>query len=297
MEKNTGNDISRKEFLNRTGGILGAGITGISARSLNAQSGTKEDPRYRVLGRTGLKLTTLGYGTTETENQNVLKKTIDSGINFIDTGRMYVDGKNEEMIGKVIQGMRDKVIIQTKFHRKLKDDSKAIEKSVDESLKALKTDYIDIMLLHAASTEEEINSPAIVEALTRAKEKGKIGFTGFSSHTNQIGTLLAAVKTEFYDVAMVAYNHAGKFQHTVYEGFNQEWDQKTLEKEMSAAVKKGMGIIAMKTCSAGPYKASSESKAAFPAGLSWILKNKNISSMAVWMGNFRELEENIKAIG
>ena len=265
MKKN-GNDITRKEFLNQTGGILGAGFAGISARNLNAQSRTKEDPRYRVLGRTGLKLSTLGFGTSETENQNVLKKTIDSGINFIDTGRMYVDGKNEEMTGKVIKGVRDSLIIQTKFHRKLKDDSKAIEKSVDESLIALKTDYIDIMLLHNATKEEEINSSAIVEALTRAKEKGKIGFTGFSSHTNQIGTLRAAVKTNFYDVALLAYNHAGKFKHTVYEGFNQEWDQKTLEKEMEKAVKKGMGIIAMKTCSAGPYKASSGIKASFTAG-------------------------------
>jgi glutamate dehydrogenase/leucine dehydrogenase len=69
-----------------------------------------------------------------------------------------------------------------------------------------------------------------------------------------------------------------------------------LDKEIERAVSIGMGIIAMKTCSAGPLKKEEATEATFSAGLEWILNNKNISTMAVWMGNFREIDENIQMI-
>ena len=283
--------ITRKEFIARTGGLVAAGFAARHKES-EAVSGM-----YRILGRTKLKVSTVGYGTTETENAGVLKKAIDSGVNFIDTGRMYVNGRNEEMIGRAVESMRKKLIIQTKFHRKHVYDSVAIERSIDASLKTLRTDYIDILLLHAASAVNEIASIAIRDAFDRAKEKGKIRFTGFSSHTNQIGTLKAAIDTGFYDVALLAYNHAGRFDHTKFKGFSQEWDQDILEREMKRAVEAGMGIIAMKTCSAGPYKEEGASRATFPAGMRKVLKNPHISTMAVWIGNYREVEENMKIMG
>ena len=115
--------ISRKEFLVSTGCIAGAGLAGITSLPVHSQSGKKAD--YRILGRTGLKVSGVGYGTVLTDGIDVLKKVIDSGVNFIDTGRMYANGKNEEMIGKALGDTRKKCIIQTKFHRKFKNDRKA----------------------------------------------------------------------------------------------------------------------------------------------------------------------------
>ncbi|MFC1606420.1 aldo/keto reductase [Candidatus Latescibacterota bacterium] len=291
MKRHEKASISRKEFIARTGGIVAAGIASRHG-SIGAATGM-----YRILGRTKLKVSTIGYGTTETENAGVLIKALDSGVNFIDTGRMYVNGGNEVMIGKACESMRKELIIQTKFHRKHVNDSVAIEKSIDASLKALRTDYIDIMLLHAASAVNEINSPAMRDAFASAKEKGKIRFTGFSSHTNQIGTLKTAIDAGYFDVALLAYNHAGRFDHTKYKGFSQEWNQDILEKEMRRAVKAGMGIIAMKTCSTGPYMEKGAEKATFPAGMKRVLQNPDVSTMAVWMGNYREVEENMNIMG
>ena len=152
------------------------------------------------------------------------------------------------------------------------------------------------MLLNDASTKEEINSPEIFEALTHAKDEGKIRFTGFSSHSNQSETLRAALASNFYDVAMIAYNHAGNFRHSIYEEFYQEWDQEELEKDIKDAADAGMGIVAMKTCSAAPPKEKGKAKIGYLSGLKWVLRNKNISTMAVWMGTFEEAEENVRAM-
>ncbi len=293
------NTISRKKFLLRsTLSFVGAGIVGLSRFPLIKDAHTTEHQEYRTLGRTGLRVAAVGFGTTLTDVPNVVKKVIDMGINFIDTGRMYAGGKNEEMIGKVVKDVRKNIIIQSKFSGSYKNDEKAIEKSINDSLRALRTDYIDIMLLHSAGSEDDITSSAVMEGMVKARKSGKIRFCGFSSHSSRAGELLrAAAKDKFYDVVMVPYNHAGHFHHTVYKGFYSEWDQGTLEKEIEHAVKNGIGIVAMKTCSAGTLAEKEGGKGSYQAGLKWILRNRNISTMAVSMGNISEVLENIKAMG
>ena len=100
--KNT-NNIDRKEFLRRsTIGITGLSLTGCSSSGKLRQSTVKNSLHYRTLGRTGLKVSFVGHGASRVEVPGVVKHGIDNGINFIDTGRMYVKGKNEEMIGRVV---------------------------------------------------------------------------------------------------------------------------------------------------------------------------------------------------
>ena len=70
-----------------------------------------------------------------------------------------------------------------------------MQASMDESLKALQTDYIDVMLIHGASTADIVNNEAVMEFFTAAKKKGQIRAFGFSSHTNQIDILKSANKT------------------------------------------------------------------------------------------------------
>ena len=308
MGKKNERIMSRKEFMSRsTAGLVGIGIAGCSPSALlkkPSQSGTVQ---YRILGRTGLKVTVVGLGATRTDVPSVVKKVVDMGVNFIDTGRMYASGRNEEMIGKVIKDVRKNIVIQSKFARKHINNREAIEKSIDDSLKALQTDYIDIMLLHGPSEEtreEQLNSPAVLETLAKAKKSGKIRFCGFSCHGYQAETLRAAVKSGFYDVALIAYNHAGHYWHQGHIAENPfdttgryyEWDQPAMEKEIEKGVAIGMGFIAMKTCSAGPLKEEGQSEATYTAALRRILMNKNISTLVPGMGNFREVEENVKAM-
>ena len=286
--------MSRKEFLNRSvGGFIGTGITGLSSSVFIRSVRAVENVEYRTLGKTGLSVTSVGLGGSRTNEPSVVKRAVSMGVNFIDTGRMYAGGRNEEMIGKVIKDIRKDIVVQSKIDQKIQSDKAAIEKSIDDSLRALQTDYIDIMLIRGASTEEAVKNPVVMEAFSKAKEAGKIRFCGFSSHSPRSHEILRmGVDTGFYDVAMVPYNHSGSFTHVIY-GIYSEWDQDSLEKEFEHAVAKGMGIIVMKTCSAGPLKKEGEVRGTYQASLKWILRNKNVSTMAVGMGNFREINEDV----
>ena len=297
MAQNHTYSIDRKEFLRRsTIVIAGLGITGCPSSGKLQQSTVKNSLHFRTLGRTDLKVSFVAHGASRVEVPSVVRRSVDSGINFVDTGRMYSEGKNELMLGKALKDVRKKIIIQSKFHIKLRNNRAGIEKSIEESLKALQTDYIDIMLFRGVSSKEEVNSPEVFEALAQAKEKGMIRFSGISCHSNQAETLQAVTQGKFYDVVMVSYNHAGNFTHSQSGRFS-EWDQAALEKEIVKATGAGIGIIAMKTCSAGPYKAQGESKATFSSALKWIRKNPHISTTVPGMANFAEVEEDIKAMG
>ncbi len=282
--------VSRKEFLKRsTSGLIGIGIAGLaSEKSIDISYGS-EKAQYRMLGRTGLKVTAVGLGSVRTSGPNVMKKALDMGVTLIDTAY----DTNLDMISKVIKGRRHQFIIINKFPRTLKDDRAAIEKSIDESLKRLRTDYIDLMLYHGVDPHE-LNAPDVFEALDKAKQSGKIRFTGFSCHF-QADTLRAAMRLKYYNVAMFPFNHACHFTHMV-SGRYHEWDLEELEKEMEKATSMGMGLIAMKTCSGGPRRVEGQTEATYGEALRWILKNKNISSVLPALGNFRELEEDIQVM-
>ena len=296
MKRKKEHTMNRKEFVVKsTAGLVGLGIAGCAAPAVVKKTYRGRTIEYRTLGKTGLKVTAVGFGASRTDVPSLVKHVIDVGVNFLDTGRMYAEGKNEEMIGRVIKDVRHDIIIQTKFFRKLLDDPVEIEQSINDSLKALQTDYIDVMVKQSATTKEELLAPAVLEAITKAKEAGKIRFSGFSTHENQAEVLREAVKSGFYDVALIAYNHAGNFT-PAYGGEYHEWNQAELEKEIENAGSAGMGIVAMKTCSGGPFKEEGQTEANYPSALRQILKNKHISSTVPAMGNFREVDEDIKAM-
>ena len=288
--------MNRKKFLYcSTAGFAGIGITGCSTPGLLKRTSQSDTIQYRKLGKTGLKVTAVGFGATRTNEPSVIKRVVDTGVNFIDTGRMYSEGKNEEVIGKVIADIRKDIVIQSKIHQNIQRNKTAMEKSIDESLKALRTDYIDVMLLRWTSDKEAVNNPVAIEVLDRAKESGKIRCAGISCHSNQVEIMKAAIENAFYDVVLVTYNYAGKYTH-VQSGRKSEWDAAALEREILRASSIGMGVVAMKTCSAGPLKEEGESEATYTAALRWILRNKNISTIIPAMGNFREIEEDVRAM-
>jgi predicted aldo/keto reductase-like oxidoreductase len=212
------------------------------------------------------------------------------------------------MVGKAIKGIRQEVIIQSKIRIRAKERGEALyapemrkrlqlkmETSLNDSLKALSTDYIDIMLLHGIKATDIINHETVIKFLAEAKRMGKIRACGFSSHANQVELLKDANRSNFYDVIMVPYNHKGSYIHSRREYFNK-WDQPALEEEFRRAKKIGIGIIAMKTCSGGPYSPDGISEPTFRDALKWILNHSYISTMAVAMGNFKEIKEDVQVM-
>src|SRR6266851_7812819 len=138
---------------------------------------------YRALGKTGLRVRTLGFGGSEVGYQGVAQKTVDkivglaldAGINVADSAECYANG--EQLLGKAIGRRRAEVVLMTKCGHALgfmkKDwDPAMLKKSIDRSLKHLQTDHLDVMHFHSCDVET-LRNHKVVEVLTRARDAGK----------------------------------------------------------------------------------------------------------------------------
>ncbi|HUK99353.1 MAG TPA: aldo/keto reductase [Nitrospirota bacterium] len=280
--------MNRRQFLKV--GLVGATSTlvGGSALAEAVQYATAEpfvfpSPVYRTLGRTGMKITVISFGAMLTPEAEVIKVALDHGVNYVDTARRYMGGKNEEIVAKALKGRRDKIYLATKVPPASRSKEDVI-KDVETSLKALETDYIDVIQLHNLIDKERIFIPETREALLKLKEQGKVRFFGVTTHKNQAEVVNALVddKDRFFDTALVAYN------------FKSDND---ISLAIARAAKANIGIIAMKTL-AGGY-ATKELGVISPhqASIKWVLQNKNITAAIPGMRDMSELKEDIAVMG
>jgi len=304
MKDNKGK-MTRKEFLKTSSvALLGFGVLGTNYKKASGKS----ESGLVKLGKTGIDVSRIGFGASRTMEPSLVDAAIETGFTFLDTGRSYTNGRNEVMIGEVLGSHRRDVVIQSKLRVSLnrqEDGSYSPEDvkktlgdmtvSMDTSLKALRTDYIDIMLIHGASDPKIVFHEPIMKFFESAKKEGKILAHGFSTHANQIELLKAANKNPFYEVVMVPYNHKGSYIH-MNSGSYSEWDQPALEIEMDKARKQGIGLLAMKSCSGGPYSPDGKSEPTFENALRWVLAQNKVHSAPVAMGNFEQMEENRHAL-
>ncbi len=299
--KNKKISISRKEFIKKSSaGILGAGII---ANNPLAIFGNEKELVKNTLGKTGIKVTPVCFGATRTQIPALTHAALDTGYTFIDTGRSYANGQNEVMIGEIIKDVRKNLVIQSKVKVRPTEKGEALHtdstrkmirdlmyNALHESLKALQTDYIDIWLLHGVSRVEMLKHETVWEVFSEAKKEGKIRSCGFSVHSNQVELLKAANESSFYDVIMVSYNHKGMYVHSQF-GHRNEYDQGAVEAELKLAHKNGTGIIAMKTCSGGPYAKDESDQPTYEKAVKWVLDRPFVDTAAVAMANFDEIGE------
>ncbi|HEX9933931.1 MAG TPA: aldo/keto reductase [bacterium] len=282
-------NIERRSFLSRTvRSIAAAGLFAPIARLTEASQSdsptegsrkTKLKLEHRVLGKTDLKLTTVGYGAMRTRDEAVIHRALDLGINYLDTARSYMGGQNEVTVGNVLKKRRKEVHVATKF---APGSVREILDSVDTSLKCLQTDYVDVIQAHGLSHVEAIQAPDTLEALRRLKKEGKARFIGFTTHTNQTQLLKAAVPLGVYDMILVTYN------------FKSSPD---LTAAIEEAAKAGIGIVAMKTQAGGYSEAQMGGMSPHQASLKWVLQNKGVASTIPSMVNYDQLNENVQAMG
>lgn len=292
--------ISRKEFVTKTiGGIAGLGMA-------SGLSGNPNLSPLRKIGKTGIMVTPLCFGATRTNEGSLIKYGLDKGINFIDTGRSYANGKNEMLVGQALSGIRKNAVIQSKIRleaRELPSKGKgkkgaeeirnALSSKFDESLKALNTDYIDIMLYHDAIDENLLFHPEVLKFFEEKKKSGVLKACGFSAHNVHMNLAARNNSEGFYDTILVPFNHKGSFVHS-QTGEYSEWDQEKLISILTEAGKKGIGVIAMKTCSGGKYSSSPDIQQSFKEAVSWVLRHDFISAAAVAMVNFDQIDEFVK---
>ena len=184
---------------------------------------------YTILGRTGLKVSiaSLGCGggsrlgkssgKSEQHSINIVRKAIDLGINFLDTANTY---GTETIVGKAINALpRDQVVISTKHHAAWQGriyTPEDVVSGLENSLRALKTDYVDIFHLHGVAPKYFDHAIKIVPQLLKEKEKGKFRFLGITESApadpKQI-SLSKALDLDCFDVIMLAssiMNHNAK---------------------------------------------------------------------------------------
>jgi predicted aldo/keto reductase-like oxidoreductase len=158
---------------------------------MGQNSGSDAIP-MRPLGRTGLQVSVLGVGgyhlglaKDQNEASEIVDLAIDAGVNFFDNAWEYHDGKSEERMGAALKGKRDRVVLMTKVCTHGRDKSVAME-MLEQSLKRLQTDYLDIWQIHEVvydSDPDLIFKPnGAAEALLQAKKDGKVRFVGFTGH-------------------------------------------------------------------------------------------------------------------
>lgn len=294
-------NVSRKDFLRSLLGMAGAGIC---FRQAGAAEKKPEKFAWRNLGKTGLQVTPLAMGASRTMEPALVRAALERGIRFIDTGRSYANGQNEAMIGNVLKGRRQQVVIQSKIQlpRGFASDSDAkdvmahLEMKLAESLRALQTDHVDVMLLHGIEEEWVLESQSVREFFAGAKKAGKIRACGFSTHINHLALLEKALPADFFDVVMLPFNPFGGFKHSI-GGWTASWDQESLIRAMQRAPAAGIGIVAMKTCSGGPYAARPGDTPLMAAAVQWVTDKPYIASAAVAMANFSQLEEHAARFG
>ena len=181
----------------------------------------------RVLGRTGVEVSILGYGAMELRHERVdealggrlLNQALDGGINFIDTAPDY--GKSEDIIGRTIASRRDEYVLATKCGCPVPGDpdhqqphhewsSARLMKNLESSLRRLQTDHVDVWQLHSG-WPHEIEGTDVLEAMEAARRQGKVRWLAFSTKGRAAGDqgkgmLETYVTWDVFDVLQVVYS-------------------------------------------------------------------------------------------
>src|ERR1043166_5949189 len=239
--------VSRREFLTTT---ITASIFASAAGPIWAADAAGEMPR-RALGRTGEKVSMIGLGgyhigvpKDEQESIRIIRSAIDRGINFMDNCWDYHDGGSELRMGRALRdGYRGRVFLMTKIDGRTRA---AVARQIDESLRRLETDHVDLMQFHEIVRLEDadrIFNEGGMDAMREAQKAGKLRFIGFTGHKDPLIHLrMLEVATEHrfrFDAVQMPLNvmdaHFRSFAHKV----------------VPVLVKEEIGVLGMKPLCSG----------------------------------------------
>lgn len=283
---------NRREFIVKP--ILWAGTASVLAKTdlllASPSLETSASPvLQRTLGKTGLSLPVVSMGVMNADVPGLLRRAYELGIRHFDTAAGYQNGRNEEMVGRVIKemGVRDKVVIATKQPSRNHSQSAAEAKvrfieGVEGSLKRLQMDHVDILYHHAVDSVEDARAEGPLEALQSLKKDGKTRFIGLSTHKT-VDVLSEAIRLNLFDVGLVMLNYTMAHDAGMLS---------TIER----AAKSGMGIVAMKTQAGGTVKPDAKLPKELPAVsqtalLKWALNHEFVTTAIPGFSTYEHLEQ------
>ncbi|HYW96382.1 MAG TPA: aldo/keto reductase [Bacteroidales bacterium] len=207
---------NRRNFLRNSAlGLFGLPVAANTGLNMGPGSEKTAIKRYKMLGRTGFKVSDFGSGAPSSEA--VLRALLDAGVNVIDTGEAYGNGNNEKLIAKAIKDYdRSKLFINSKLYAEKDFGSKKdVVERCYASIERLETDYIDCMMIHSAENSRIIKDKSFHAAMKKLKKEGKVRYVGVSCHGNNHlvnpeesleKILMTAVDDSRFDVIQMAYN-------------------------------------------------------------------------------------------
>lgn len=230
---------------------------------------------YRVLGKTGLKVSSMGFGGIPIQRIDaagtrvLMERMVEAGINYIDTARTY--GQSECFLGEALEGIRDRFVLATKA---MSRDKVAMAKDIDMSLANLRTDYIDLYQVHnpsLAQLEQIVSDGGALEALKEAKAAGKIGHIGLTAHSKEV--FEKALELDWVETIMFPYN--------IVETHGEDLIKKCKERNV--------GFIVMKPLAGGALEDAT-------LAMRFVCANPDVSVVIPGMADPKELEQNLAAV-
>ena len=224
--------MQRREFLKQTAATVA------SANQLHATTPVSPIAK-RTLGKTGEQLSIIGFGgivvmdDSTSGSANIVAEAVDRGINYFDVAPSY--GNAQERLGPALAPYRNKSFLACKTEGRMKDDSR---KQLEESLRLLKTDHVDLYQFHALTKMTDLDKVlgpgGAMETMEAAKKEGKIRYIGFSVHSAE--TALAAMDRYNFDTILFPVN----FVLFTQAGFGPQILKRAQEKNMGILALKGM---------------------------------------------------------
>ncbi len=281
--------MDRRKFMAH--GLLATGALSVGKVKADTGGSAKksESPRkmkYRKLGRTGLMVSEVSFGTYGWQQTPVLGFAVEAGVNLVCTCADYQSGAAERALGPALAKYRDKVFVLSGIDCKRNPDEPTMLRRLDESLETMGLEYLDLYVPHQADTVENITNPAIPAAFEKMKAAGKAKYLGISTHSGQLEPMLnKAIDLGYYDLILCRYNFM---------------EYKSQQELFRRAAEHNIGVIVFKV-RAGARE--SEVKALEEKGLelgqarmSWALSNPDVTSVCAHFSNFGAIGNYLEAI-
>jgi predicted aldo/keto reductase-like oxidoreductase len=229
--------------------------------------------RRRRLGRTGLDVAVVGIGAGGLEGTGPIHRAVEHGINYIDTSACYGHGASENVIGRALRenpALRDKLVLATKWDAGARMPKERMLESLDESLKRMGTDHVDVMQIHNLGDHlpnddgfSRLDNPELYAAMDLARKAGKARFFGATGHTgNRTAILTHAIDKGAFDMILVKMN---VLDHETAD----------IPKLLAHARSKDVGVVVMKSQPSGgalPKGFEDQKWNVYQANLRWCLQ-------------------------
>jgi aryl-alcohol dehydrogenase-like predicted oxidoreductase len=242
---------NRREFVKKAASLTAFGLIAKWASAMPTSDKLGEILPQRQLIRNGEKVTAfclggyhLGFTENPKEAERMVERSMELGVRFFDNARGYHQGRSEEYMGKFLTPKyREDIFLMTKAPAKT---AAGVNEQLDASLKALKTDYLDLWQIHAVGTPEDVENrikEGVLDAFLEAKQKGKTRYIGFTGHRNPKTHLYFLKRLKELGIELDTVQMPLNVCDPSFESFQHDVLPVLLEREY--------GVIAMKTMAGG----------------------------------------------